>query len=170
MYAKATQWRCVKAGVSDGNPSKPETGGRILTMPIPSMAKTTVVKNMGMCDKGAIHGRDPMSDNGTVAALASGPANGLTPVITHIMVHPRPTSIQVVAMAEKGTKSRRVRRIPSGKSGNARTRIQMRMDMCHSGGKCVSATWKIVRILAGKSNSSPSQTLVRCVPVLLTPI
>lgn len=132
----------VKADVSNGNQSKPVTGRRILTMPIPSMAKTTVVKNRGMCDTGAIHGSDPMSDNGTVAALASGVANGLTPIITHIMVHPRPTSIQVVAMAEKGTKSRSVRMIPSGKSGNARQRIQIRMDKCHSGGKCASATWK----------------------------
>lgn len=121
--------------------SKLKNVRRILTMPIPSMANITVVKNKGICDTGATHGRDPMSSNGMTAIVASWLENGLTPVITHSMVHPKPVSIQVVAIIENGTKSRSERMIPIGRSGKERPKIQIRMDMCHSGDKCVSTTW-----------------------------
>lgn len=114
----------------------------VLTVPMPSMANKTVAKNSGMWPTGAIHGRDPISGSGSAVAQAPSPANRLTPVTTHDMVHPSPTSMKAVAMAENGTNSRSVRMIPSGTSGMASPRIHARTEKCHSGGVCVSATCK----------------------------
>jgi hypothetical protein len=50
------------------------------------------------------------------------------------MVHPKPTSINVVPRADNGTNTLSVRMIPSGMSGMARDKIQTRMEKCHSGG------------------------------------
>lgn len=107
---------------------------------MPSMAKRTVAKNSGMWPTGAIHGRDPMSGNGVAAARVSWPVNKLAPVITHDIVHPKPTSMKAVAMAENGTRRRSVRTMPSGTSGNASARIQARTGKCHSNGVWESAT------------------------------
>lgn len=103
---------------------------------MPSMANRTVVKNSGIFVIGAIHGTDPMSGSG----INSLPDSGLTPITTHIIVHPKPTSINVVAMAVNGTISRSERIQPSGRSGNARPKIQARSENCHSGDVCASAT------------------------------
>lgn len=100
----------------------------MLTVPMPSMANMTVVKNSGMCVIGAIHGRDVMSGNGTAVATISLLANRLAPVTTQDMVNPKPTRMNVVAMAENGTKSRSERMIPSGRSGKARPRIHVRIE------------------------------------------
>lgn len=105
-----------------------------LTVPMPSMANTTVAKNSGMRATGAIQGRDPISGNGTDSAIVALSANGLTPVTTHVMVHPKPTSMNVVPRADSGTNTLSVRMIPSGISGTARDKIQTRMEKCHSGG------------------------------------
>lgn len=104
------------------------------------MAKRTVAKNRGMCPMGAIHGRDPIAGNGTPATVVSLLAKGLSPVITDIMVQPKPTSMNVVATAENGTNSLSVRMMPSGRSGKARLRIQSRMGKCHSEGVWFSVT------------------------------
>lgn len=123
-------------------------GIELLTVPIPSMANRTVAKNSGMWPTDAIHGRDPISGRGTDVDVPS-PANGLAPVTTHDMVQPNPTSMNAVAMAEKGTKRRSVRMMPSGTRGMARPRIQARTGKCHSTGVCVSATCEH---LTSKSN------------------
>lgn len=85
---------------------------------------------------GAIHGRDQISGSGT----DSWAENGVEPTTTHIIVHPKPTSINVVAMAENGTISRSERMQPSGRSGSARPKIHARSENCHSGDVCASAT------------------------------
>lgn len=92
------------------------------------MANITVLKNSGMCVIGAIHGRDPISGRGTAAAAISLVANRLPPVTTHDMVHPKPTSMNVVATAENGTNNRSERMMPSGRSGMARPRIHVRIE------------------------------------------
>lgn len=114
----------------------------VLTVPMPSMAKSTVAKNSGMLPTGAIQGRDPISGNGTAVAIDASPANRLAPVTTQDMVQPRPTNMKAVAIAENGTKSRSDRMIPNGTNGMARARIQARTGKCHSIGVCVSATCK----------------------------
>lgn len=106
----------------------------LLTVPIPSMANTTVAKNNGMRATGAIQGRDSISGNGIDAAIVALSANGLTPVTTHVIVHPKPTSMKVVPRADSGTNTLSVRIIPSGMSGMTRAKIQIRMEKCHSGG------------------------------------
>lgn len=83
---------------------------------------------------GAIQGRDPISGNGTDAAMVALSANGLTPVTTHVMVHPKPTNMKVVPRADSGTNTLSVRMIPSGISGMTRAKIQTRIEKCHSGG------------------------------------
>lgn len=97
------------------------------------MAKTPVAKNSGICAMGAIQGRDPTSGNGTDAAIVSLSTNGLIPVTTQVKVHPKPTSMNVVAIADNGTNTLSVRITPSGRSGRARPKIQVRMEKCHSG-------------------------------------
>lgn len=82
---------------------------------------------------GAIQGRDPISGNTTAAAKVSLYANGLIPLTTHIMVHPKPTRMNAVAIADSGTNTLSVRITPSGRSGRARPKIQVRMEKCHSG-------------------------------------
>lgn len=112
----------------------------VLTVPMPSMANRTVAKNRGMWPTGAIHGREVISGSGMAVASDPLPANRLAPVTTHDIVHPKPISINAVAMAENGTNSRSVRIMPSGTSGTARPMIQARTGRCHSGGVCESAT------------------------------
>lgn len=97
---------------------------------MPSMANNTVAKNSGMWSMDAIHGRDPMAGKGTAGVLPS--AKGLAPITTHAMVQPKPTRMNVVAAAENGTSSRSERIMPSGKNGNAKPIIQVRMEKCHS--------------------------------------
>lgn len=108
---------------------------------------------------GAIHGRDEMSGRGTAVTSALSPANRLAPVTTKDMVHPNPTNMNAVAMAENGTSRRSVRIMPSGTSGKARPRIQARTEKCHSGGVCESATcgrrWD--EFVAGTSKNDDEQ-------------
>lgn len=95
---------------------------------MPSIAKTTVEKNSGMCAMVPTHGRDAISGSGTAASTASLLENGLTPSTTHVMEQPKPTSMNVVATAEKGTKTRSERMMPRGRIGKARHKIQVRME------------------------------------------
>lgn len=112
----------------------------VLTVPMPSMANNTVAKNSGMCPRGAINGREEMLGNGDgpvamwcaaisdVVASAFPVEKRLAPVMTNDIVQPRPTSINPVATAEKGTSNLRVRIIPKGTSGMASPRIHVRME------------------------------------------
>lgn len=108
------------------------------------MAKTPVAKNSGILAMGAIQGRDPTSGKVMDAAKVSLSANGLSPVITQYMVHANPTSMNVVAIADNGTNTLSVRMTPSGRSGRARPRIQVRMEKCHSGDVWLSATYNCI--------------------------
>lgn len=85
-------------------------------------------------------GRDAISGSGTAASTASLLENGLTPITTQAMEQPKPTSMNVVATAEKGTNTLSERTMPRGRIGKARLKIQVRIEKCHSSGVWLSAT------------------------------
>lgn len=96
---------------------------QVLTVPMPSMAKSTVEKKSGSCARLLNWLRSEMLGKS---------------VRVYHSVMASPNMMKTVAIAENGTRYLRVRMMPRGTSGMANSRMQSRML------RSISAFWSII--------------------------